>query len=103
MTSPAPSRKTAEPDASATLPIPGDLPIWARLCCGGVAGLVAQGASYPLHVAWARRWYGPWAVRWASRAGGLWVKKKSLNLKVTRSNFHHASAWDWGHLVLSRS
>ncbi|CAK9038950.1 unnamed protein product [Durusdinium trenchii] len=27
-----------------------DLPIWARLCCGGVAGLVAQGASYPLHV-----------------------------------------------------
>ena len=28
----------------------GDLPILARLMCGGIAGLVAQGASYPLHV-----------------------------------------------------
>ncbi|CAL1142177.1 unnamed protein product [Cladocopium goreaui] len=27
-----------------------DLPIWARLMCGGMAGLMAQGASYPLHV-----------------------------------------------------
>jgi hypothetical protein len=39
----------------------GDLPIWARLMCGGMAGLMAQGASYPLHAPgfdWQRKFFG---------------------------------------------